>query len=415
MKHVTALAFCAALTAAPVVAHAQAQPLDSVAQTPLFSDLSWRKKLSDDGVDLVARVYWEPAVNERGYKGQGFASAEELDWGAVLDLSQLHWSDNGTVRILFSSRWGDAIQDKFTGAYIQNQAFWGQGQNVRLDEISYERTFLDKRLDFKGGFYSMGNDFGGLSYVCNFDNNGNCGHPLGLLYGSGWLDSPTGAWGGRLKWTTESGWYAEGGIYDVSPARKKPAGGFELGFPHTTGFITPIEIGYVRGNTPADYTGVYKVGFYYDSSRTPDMANPTRIADDRVGGYVQAAQQVWKLHPGRPQGLGLFGVATYSDPRTGLFRTTFEGGASLRGAFGRDDDIISLSWIGLNVNDRIREAERLAGKPVQSDEQMIELNYGWQVARWLLLRPALQYVIRPGAFDTRPNTLVFAGHLLATF
>ncbi len=415
MKPFAALLAGAVLTGAPLTALAQVQPLDSVPQAPLLKNLGWRKRLSDDGVDLVARFYWDPAVNQRGYNGHGFASAQQLNLGAVLDLRKLHWSDGGTVRILFSDRWGDAIQDRFTGAYIQNQAFWGQGQNLRFDELSYERNFLGDRLDFKGGFYSLGNDFGGLSYVCNFDNNGDCGHPLGLLYGSGWLDSPTGAWGGRLKWKARSGWYVQGGIYDVTPARKQHSNGFDLGFSRTTGVITPIEVGYVRGKTPADYTGVYKVGFYYDSSRTPDLGDPTRLAHDRIGGYVQAAQQIWKWRPGRMQGLSVFGVATFSDPITGLFSSTYEAGASLRGAFGRDDDIVSLSWIRLNVNGRVRDAERRAGKPVQSDEQLVELNYGWQAEPWLLVRPSIQYVVRPGALDTRPDTVVFAAHVQATF
>jgi porin len=391
------------------------QPLDSVTQTPLFADMDWRRRLADEGVALTTRFYWEPAINERGYKGSGFDSAQELDFGVVLDLKKLRWSEEGTVRILFSWRSGDAIQNDFTGAYIQNQAFWGQGQNFRLDEISYERTFLDRRLDVKGGFYSLGNDFGGLSYVCNFNNNGNCGHPLGLLYGSSWLDSPTGAWGGRLKWTDPSGWYIEAGTYDVTPVRKQPKGGFILGFDHTTGLIAPVEIGYVRGKTPADYPGTFKVGFYYDSSRTPDMANPGHLVAQRTGGYVQAAQQIWKLRPGRVQGLSIFGVATLSDPQTGLFRTTYEAGASLRGAFGRDNDVISVGWVGLNVNDRIRELQRSEGKAVQSEEQLVEVNYGWQAAPWILIRPAFQYVIRPGALATRPDTAVFAAHVLATF
>jgi porin len=412
----SAAAWLLAMTAlAPVVAWAQTQPLDKVAQTSLFDDVAWRQKLEADGVTLVGRAYWEPAANLQGYKGAGAASAEEFDFGVTLDLKKLHWSDGGTVRILFSKRWGDAVQNEHTGAYIQNQAFWGQGQNFRLDEISYERTFLNDHLDVKGGFYSMGNDFGGLSYVCNFDNNGNCGHPLGLLYGSGWLDSPTGAWGGRLKWGAPTGWYVQAGIYDVTPERKQPQGGFDLGFEHTTGFITPVEIGYVLGKTSADYTGVYKIGFYRDSSRTPDMGDPTHLANQRTGGYIQAAQQVWKMYPGRAQGLGIFGVATLSDPQTGLFRTTYEAGASLRGAFGRDDDIISVTWIDLNVNDRIRQLQREEGKPLQGDEQMVEVNYGWQARRWLLIRPAIQYVIRPGAYANRPNTVVFAGHVQAEF
>ena len=408
-------AVAAAIVLAPLAAQAQVQPLDKVAQVPLFKDWAWRRQLSDDGVNLNVTLIAEPAVNARGYKGAGWQSAQEVDFGAVLDLKKLGWSDEGTVRVLFSDRSGRAIQQDYTGAYIQDQAYWGQGQNFRFDELSYERTFLNQRLDLKAGFYSMGNDFGGLSDVCNFNNNGACGHPLGLLYGSGWLDSPTGAWGGRLKWNDPSGWYVETGVYDISPARKKGPNGFNVDFTYTTGEIVPLEIGYVVGKTAADYPGIYKIGVYHDSSTTPDMEFPTHKVQGRNGGYVQAAQQIWKMRPGALQGISMYGVATLNDPQTGLFRTTYEAGASWRGVVpGRDDDIASLGWVQLNINPRVRAAEELAGKPVQTNEQLVELNYGVQVAPWLLVRPALQYVIRPAGYDTRPDTFVFSMHIQAT-
>ncbi len=141
-------------------------------------------------------------------------------------------------------------------------------QNFRFDELSYEREFLERRLSLKGGFYSMGNDFAGLPTVCNFTNNGNCGHPLGLLYGSGWVDSPTEQWGGRAKWSDPLGWYAELGVYDVAPQRKQPSHGLDLSIDHNTGRIVPLEIGYVHGKSPDDYFATYKVGVYRDNSNT---------------------------------------------------------------------------------------------------------------------------------------------------
>ncbi|UAJ08974.1 carbohydrate porin [Glacieibacterium megasporae] len=52
---------------------------------------------------------------------------------------------------------------------------------------------------------------------------------------------------------------------------------------------------------------------------------------------------------------------------------------------------------------------------MQSNEQMWELNYGVQATSWLLVRPGIQYVIRPGGFSNRPDAVVFAGHLQTVF
>jgi porin len=70
--------------------------------------------------------------------------------------------------------------------------------------------------------------------------------------------------------------------------------------------------------------------------------------------------------------------------------------------------------VRLNVQDGLRRLQAASGKPVQSDEQMVELNYGIQLTPWLVLRPKLQYVIHPGAYSSRPDTTVFVLHLQAT-
>jgi porin len=392
----------------------KAQRVDSVAQTPLTANWSFRHWLEERGIDLTAHIIIEPAANTDGYKGSGVLSAEQIDFGAIIDTSKLLGFD-GTVRVVFSDRFGGAIQERYTGAYIQDQAYWGQGQNFRFNELSYERFFLDHRLSLKGGFYSRGNDFGGLPYVCNFNNNGQCGHPLGLLYSSAWLDNPTGAWGMRFKWSDPSGWYAQAGVYDVNPSNKQADNGFKVSLAETTGEFFPVELGYVHGQTPADYPGTYKVGFYLDTSNAPVLGVTNQLASHRTGEYLQAAQQIWKPSDYSVRGLSLFGVATQADVTTGLIRYSWEAGLSWRGTFpNRDDDVVSFAWTRLDISDRARLAEELAHKPAQTNEQLFELNYGAQVAPWLLIRPAIQYVFQPGAYASRPTSWVFSMHIQAT-
>jgi porin len=391
---------------------ASAGPLDSVRQVPLFGKWRARQRLAERGIQINIRDVVEPAANTAGYKGTGFSVVQHIDIGAVLDLDKLGLVKNGTVRIVMTDRIGDGINSTRTGSYIQSQAFYGQGKNVRFNELSYEQTFLANRLSIKGGFYPMGNDFGKLPYTCNFTNNGNCGHPLGPIYGSGWRDDPTGQWGGRVKWSDPSGWYVQVGVYDVNTLRNKAGSGFDFNFHGTTGAFIPWEAGYSYGKTSADYAGTIRIGGYYDTSRTNDMNGTGATVRGRSGLLIQAAQQIWKPHPDTVRGIAVFAVATLADRKTGLFRTFYELGSSWRGILAsRSNDILSLSWTEANINSRVAQAEQLTNKDVQTREQMWELNYSVQAAPWLLLRPAIQYISRPGGYASRPDTFVFTGHI----
>ena len=393
----------------------QPEPLDSVAQEALTKDWAMRTQFAEQGLSFAVHFISEPAYAVRGYRGTGASYDQQIDVSAVLDLAKMGLAEGGTVRIAFSDRAGRVIQQDKTGAYIQNHAFYGQGQNFRFDELSFERLFLGRQLSLNGGFYSMGNDFAGLSYTCNFTNNGHCGHPLGLLYGSGWVDSPTGQWGGRAKWTETSGVYLQAGIYDVTPNRKRAQDGFNVGFRESTGYIVPVELAYSHGKTPDDYPGIYKLGGFYDSSNTQDLAASATKANSRTGAYLEGAQQVWKPRAGSVQGISVFGVATIHDKTTGLFRTYFEAGASWRGIVpSRGNDIASIGWVQADINSRLRRAQQQAGAQRQTDEQIVELNYGVQATPWLLVRPTAQYVVRPSGYSERPNTFVFVLHIQAT-
>lgn len=399
----------------PAEVRANTGPLDSVQQQPLFGDWAPRKRLAEEGVSFGASWVLEPAWNAHGYRGSGVNTVSSAKASATFDLGRLGLVDNAKVQVVVTDRFGQSTNAERTGSYIQNQAYYGQGRNVRFNELSYEQTFVDNRLSVKGGFYPMGNDFGKLPYTCNLTNNGNCGHPLGPVYSSGWRDDPTGQWGGRVKWTDRSGWYAQVGAYDVNTLRNQPHHGFDLSFAGTHGAFVPVEVGYDHGKTPADYAGTIRFGGYYDTSRANVLGETGRTVRGRSGVLVQAAQQVWKPHADTVRGIAVFGVFTAADAKTGLFRTYYEAGASWRGPVAsRPNDILSVGWAQANINDRVGDAQRRARKDVQTFEQMWELNYGVQITPSLLIRPSVQYVVRPGAYQRRPDTTVFVCHLQLT-
>ncbi len=390
-------------------------PLDSVKQQPLLGDWAPRKKLADDGIAFDGRWVVEPAVNTRGYRGHGLNVVSSVNIGASLDMGKLGVVDNGLVRVVLTDRIGNSTNSHRTGAYIQNQAFYGQGKNVRFNELSWEQIFAQGRLAVKAGFYPMGNDFGKLPYTCNFTNNGNCGHPLGPVYSSGWRDDPTGQWGARVKWSDPSGWYVETGAYDVNSLRSKAGHGFDFDFDGERGMFLPVEIGYVHGKTPSDYAGTYKVTAYYDTSRATREGFPDQTKKGRAGAIFQAAQQIWKPEQSTVRGISIFGVYTIADKDTGLIPAYYEAGSSWRGILAsRPDDILSLSWTRAKINSRLARYEADNGSEPQTSEELWELNYGVQATPSILLRPTVQYVIRPGGYNSRPDSWVFAGHLQVT-
>jgi porin len=82
---------------------------------------------------------------------------------------------------------------------------------------------------------------------------------------------------------------------------------------------------------------------------------------------------------------------------------------------GRNDDVVSFGWVQENINSSLRWREERLGKPGQTNEQLFEVNYGWLAAPSVLVRPALQYAVRPGGYSTRPDTFVFSVHFQVNF
>jgi porin len=327
-------------------------------------------------------------------------------FGVGLDLGAMGIDPGGVVKSTFTDRAGRNLAADRTGSLFQYQESFGQGEILRINEVSFEQTLSNKRLAVKGGFYPMGNDFATSAYFCNFLTNAICGHPLTLPSDSGWNDAPAGHWGARVKaWPTENV-YVETGIFQVNSSYYTKYNGFKMDLSGSTGVILPLEVSYQIGNHPGGYLGNYKIGGYYDSSKAPHLSAPAREDEGREGVYAEIDQKVFNERPDSNRGLTLFAVGTLSDQNTAKMKTYWEAGAVYQGTFpNRDADTVNLGWAREDVNSSLTALQ--ADNIRQSDESIVELNYGYQATRWWVVRPAVQYDIQPGAYASRPNTWVF--------
>jgi porin len=381
--------------------------LDYVVQQPLFEEAPWRRALEVRGIQVIAHYVSESAANSNGVRGRGVAYAQQIDIGASFDLEKLGVWDSAVVRVAFSDRAGRSLAAERTGGDLAYQEIYGQGQNLRIDELSIEKTFAAKALALKLGFYPLGNDFGTLPYVCNFQNVGFCGHPQSLPTNSGWSDGPAGRWGARLLWRISGHVHAQVGVFDVNPKITLPSGGFKLDLSGSTGVIVPVEISYQLGKRPSDYGGVYKLGAYYDTSSASDVGQPQRSVRGRYGFYLEAAQQVFKTGPDRRNGLALFAVYTRSDKATARYIDYVEAGAAYRGLIpGRDLDLVSVGWVRADFNSRLQDELLRNGRPAPARDELMEFNYGIQVLPSLTVRPGIQYDFRPGGLPNSHGVVV---------
>ena len=381
--------------------------LDYVIQYPMFGDLAFRKDLADKGIDLIAHYISETMSNTRGIGGTGTAYAQQVDVGASFDLDKLGvWSD-AVARFAMTDRAGRSLAADRTGSYFAYQEIFGQGQNLRFNEITVEKFLLEKELALKVGFYPMGNDFSTLPYVCNFTNVAFCGHPQSEPVNSGWSDAPAGRWGGRVKYHITDELQIQGGVYDVNPLVTLRQDGFKLNFSGNKGVIAPIEIGYQLGKNPEDYGGTYKIGAYYDTSAAPDLANPAVFDQGRQGLYLEAAQQIYKWGPDA-QRAGAVRHLYRQRPEHRQIQTLLRGG---RGFPGRVSGPRVGHFEPRLGQDRHQSAVSISAGdggiagPDQRAAYRTHLHHPGTPS--LQFRPGVQYDIRPGATSTHPNTWVF--------
>ena len=310
-----------------------------------------RTRLSQYGFDFRASYIGEYAYNFSGGKRIGGDYAQQFAFGADVDMGKVAGLTGGTFHVSLNVREGRSTTADFIGNKIAVQEIYGDGENFRLAELSYQQVLFNKSLDLKAGFVVMGDDFGRTPILCDFENDAFCAHPNSLPTNSGWSDYPAGKWGGRVRVNLPDDIYAETGVFEVNPTYADHDNGFKLSLQGSTGVLVPVEFGKTVSLGPAAMPGHYKVGAYYDSSWAPDITNPSINYRGRYGAYVLADQMVWSFEPGTDRGLIVVANATISDKRTSQIPTYFTAALVAQGPFAaRPHDFIAIGYVRDTVN-----------------------------------------------------------------
>ncbi|WP_206243503.1 carbohydrate porin [Novosphingobium terrae] len=372
-----------------------------------------RTRLLDAGINTRGDFVAEPFASVRGGQARGTSYAQQLRLGADFDMHKIAGWSGGIFHLTLNDRKGGNISTDLVGNRLPIQESAG-GDFTRLSELSFEDDLFNHRMTVKVGFYSMGNDLGGMSILCSFVNAAFCAHPLSESGNSGWTNYPNSRWGAEIKYRINGEVIVRTGVYQVNQSYNEPKYGFDLFAPGTSGAIFPLELEYDPNNQPGSkgLRGQYKFGVFYDTVTVNRQGVPGTVGG-RYGLYLLANQMIYREAGSGMRGLTVFGEFT-ANPRASAQITRWYGAGLLyRGALrNRPDDVISFGVVTARVNPQLLEAHEKPVNPSESNfmsaslaggETAIEISYGLSLKRGISLRPDFQYIINPGAFSFQRN------------
>lgn len=378
-----------------------------------------RTNLINQGIDLSGGYTSEIANNLHGGDREETRYTDQWVLSSEFNLQKLWGLDNATFKILINDRNG---QDLGADADLHNleqvQEVYGRGQTWRLTQFFYRQKWANDAVDLKLGRMPIGEDF--ASFTCEFQNLTFCGSQPGSVRGDLWFNNPVGVWAARMRVKLNATTFLKFGAYQVNPIYINDSWARHDGlYPYspggTIGALLPVEMEWVPTSS---LPGTYKVGIWYSTARYDDVDDQVLTAPGSAakrnpyGGYINFQQRIL----GQPTGPGtdLFLNMTETDRQTSTsIDSQLAFGVQIKGPFaGRERDSLGLAVGVSHVNGRVASydyvlnAESGDNAPVPGSEYVTEIYYGWSPARFIVVRPNLQYIRHPGGVSAYPEAVV---------
>ena len=393
-----------------------------------------RTRLYQRGVDLQLSYFVEPAYNVTGGTDHLLRSTGQITMGTTLNLERLwHWP-KATFQLTFTDKNGSNLSSEAQlHTLMQVQEVYGDGNILRLTEMSYQQTFFRDVLDVKVGRLGVGGSFYGWS--CQFMNLSFCGQLPGNIVAT-WYNWPVSQWAARVRVALTQTLQFKIGVYQINPAYLEDQNGLALNPKGTIGALIPAEVDWSPKLGEERLPGTYVIGGWQDTANQPDVflaanyqplvLNPGLPPLERSGEhgfYLNGQQQVTTVDGDVSRGISLFVNYVHADPNTAQVSELFSVGCFFQGPFARRPrDLFGFAAGWTRVNPRVADGQELqnaqgsvAPVPVQHAEYPFEVFYTVNATRWLSLAPVLQYIRRPGGTSANPDVVVVGFNFGVTF
>jgi porin len=416
---------CACLERSPPVAatgtnQSVPQPInEQVLRSTFFADAA------DKGIYFRLFLNEEIAANPAGGIDQGITASQYVTFGTDIDFERLVGWQGGALHALVIAESSRGLSKEYIGGGVDAQENFSPFDFVRFLNFTLEQNISisdDAKLNLQAGRMSVTPTFATSQLTCLFMNHAFCGVLYGLPESTAAAPAPLSTWGGRVRLNLTPKIYVQFGGFAIDGNIFSP--GTEI-FDWGTGRVTGVdylwEAGYESTFKNASYPGYYRIGFsYLDAPSNDVFLNSAGLPIITFGGtplthhgdtafYMTAGQVIWRPDKVTHRYLALFGSIYYNFEDSNAIQYTLKGGIVKTGTFAsRPSDTLDLgvAMIGFSSKeiDFLSAARRAGGGSgrVPSQEVVLEVNYGYQVAPGVVVRPNLQYIINPDSRYT-PN------------
>jgi porin len=435
----------------------QSTPNETPAPTDFLTEVSRSSTLLGDmaglrpflsrfGLSLSIQETSEMLGNVTGGVRQGFEYEGLTQAVLQLDTERAFGLRGGTFNISGLQIHGRDLSAENLDT-LQTASGIEADRSTRLWELWYQQKFLNEdRLDVKIGQQSLDQEFMVSQNALLFVNTmfGWPMLPSADLPGGG-PAYPLSALGVRLRWRPTDSFTALAGLFNGSPVSDtngdpQMINASGLSFPLHGGVLAIGELQYaypalgsmVYSDQSGVLSGVYKLGFWYDTEDFADqetddnglsLSNPdsTGIPRNHRGDYAIYAvvdQMVWSdpNDEDADRTVNFFARAMGApEEDRNLIDISVNAGFTFHEPIPhRSDDTMGLGFgyakVSDSASDSAKDTAFFTGSyfPIRGSEEFVELTYQYQLTPWCQLQPDFQYVFDPGAGILNPNS----GHLV---
>jgi porin len=380
---------------------------------PLGADFG--QNLADHGVYIIARNLSDEIATVGGGLKQGLSFQGYTTFGLDFDMQRIAGIPGGAVHFLLDDLQGQPFSAYTGSAFLNNRLFAGDGPAFRLQELSYEQSLFDRRVDLRLGRLSAYTQFDGSELYCTFITS-LCRTPAGYTFDRGYPPYLASSWAAVAQIRIAGPFYSNIGVYENQPiAATTNHGGFpgpDWGLNNANGATFPVQFGYRTTLQDDPYPRAYSIGGFYVTGTYADpllntagqnriLAGGTSKVDYGLSQLWLQAQQMIYRPDGSDRGLTLFGGGNWTTSGEPNVERMIFGGAYYKGLFAaRPNDPFGVEISLLNVNPRITERlNSILSKTTRGQASGAEIDYevyyGVAVAPGMMLKPFVGFMSHP--------------------
>ncbi|WP_213989142.1 carbohydrate porin [Sodalis sp. dw_96] len=302
------------------------------------------------------------------------------------------------------------------------------GQSItRLGWLTFSRSFMDRKLNWRIGMMNKNQDFD-LIVPCDFQLISLCG---GKSAKSGlWSNWNVHTWGTAFQYKLTPEVTLKTGVLEYNPSATERSHAWSWSTQGSKGFLLPMEVLW-RTRDVVGLPGAYNLGAIFTNGERADLYHPDGYLYHDHTWYIYTSfnQQITQHGDDANRGLSVSNSFGWADERTMAFKYVNSTALRYRGLFdSRPDDMMALGVTYIQASSHYqREQNYLNGmngvsdindplwKPVPGHSIDLDLYYRVQVTSWLAIQPEIQFWKNPAGLSETPDAWVGALKTMVTF